>query len=361
MKNRILSALLLGAGLSCAQVAVDLDQVEAPAPSRRGGEGVQVGGLKLNLYFDAGVSWTKEANSTDKADFRFLQQHASLLGRATTSDDIDVQVDILHPTDVFEATIPLRFFSPSLKTIPVIGGAAIRGGRIIVPFGDFEDHPIYGGAVNNSRQIREVIWSDYGMCLHVPMGPVKTEWYAVNGIKKTDDSTVYFTSAEESNQLKGFGARAKWTPMSTLFVTGSYYHDFIPFDDSLMDASMDRAVLAGLDMGWTTGDFAFRLGGVKGWVQSRKYTDYSKSGWYAEGKWNLNETWALRMRGGQVDPDSRFVEDYDQTNVNVSAIWNKGPVDVRFTYFRNFETHWPSSKWRPENKNRLFLETFVSI
>lgn len=396
--QRIALLVAFASVLSSAQEEIDLDAVPASTPAaRRAGDGVRMGDLKFNIYFDGGLLWTKEAQADSKADLRFMQEHKSLFARATTPDGVEVYADIVNPNEVFEGTIPFRFFLPSLEGIPVLGDAAIKGGRMIVPFGDFEDHPIYGGTVSNSRLLRDVVWSDYGMGLILPFGFARTEIYAVNGILATD-SFAYFSSSDETNLSKGFGAKIRLDPVTWAFVTFSAFHDYLPggpdtkyaFRDSTLDTlsgSMvanfdtvrishdspdDAATLLGIDIGLRTGPFAWRAGGAQGWIRKRyvydttqsgvsDFPNYTKWGWYAETKWHLNENWTLRLRGGQVDPDSRYVDDNDQTNVNIAGIWTKGPVDVRLTYFRNLETHWLTETIRPNNKHRVLLETFIAI
>ncbi len=360
-------ALMLSTLSTQAQEAVDLDALQAPTP-RRAGDGIRLGDLKFNLLFDAMVIWNKSAGDDDTAGFKFAQKHQSLLARATTPDEIEVLADILHPGEVFEATIPYRFFVPSVADVPFLGKGGVRGGLIVVPFGDFEEHPIYGGAVNNSMAMRDVAWSDYGLAFSFPWKSTKTELYVVNGLRVPDSISGFGSDHGEQNQLKGFGMRTRVDPVSGVFATGSIYYDFLPRADTVRFAMSDRVALAGLDLGFKRGAFSSRLGGAYGWTGYRLATDstplasnFTKRGWYAEGKWTFSESWALRLRGGQVDPDSRYVNDDDLTNVNVSGIWTKGPVDCRLTYFRNWETHWPGSTGRPGNLHRILLETLISI
>lgn len=366
--------LLAASSLLLAQEAVDLDAIDdAPSsPSRRAGDGVQAGGVKFNIYFDGMAVWSKPANADSASSLMFLQSHTSLLARATTKDEIEVYADIVNPGQIFEATIPLRFFSSALASVPVLGNSAIRGGRMIVPFGDFEEHPIYGGTVMNSSLLRSIVWSDYGMSLMVPFGMAKTEWYAIIGIG-TSGSTVYIGAGQPpaNGYPKGVGSRVRIDPFPWLFATGSVYHDALPSfpdlppDDSLFDSaatrSSDRALLAGIDVGAKFGSVLCRAGWAKAWVRAKNIATHAKSGWYAESKWEIDETWTLRLRGGQIDPNSESVDDDDLTNVNFGGIWTKGPVDVRLTWSRNFETHWPAAKTRPNNNHRVLLETFVNL
>ncbi|MEN9308309.1 MAG: hypothetical protein RL173_2241, partial [Fibrobacterota bacterium] len=101
---RACRGLLAATSLLCAQEAVDFDALDSKpaAPSRRAGDGVNVGGLKFNIYFDGGLAWSKETEPGSKADLAFVQHHTSLLARATTEEGIEVYADILHPTEVFE-------------------------------------------------------------------------------------------------------------------------------------------------------------------------------------------------------------------------------------------------------------------
>ena len=132
--SRIAIALCLTSLSIHAQESVDLDALPAPT-SRRAGDGIRMGDLKFNLLFDAMASWSKSAGDDDTAAFKFTQQHQSLLARATTPDEIEVLADILNPSEVFEATIPYRFFLPSLADVPVLGKGGVRGGRIVVQIG----------------------------------------------------------------------------------------------------------------------------------------------------------------------------------------------------------------------------------
>lgn len=363
MKSHVGVLLLLALVVAPrSQEAVDLDAMTSVAPvPRRSGDGIRLGDIRFNLYFDAGLAWSKEIAAGSKSDLRFVQQHTSLLARVATSDGIEAYADILNPGEVFEGTIPLAFFAPSLSDVPVIGKSAIKGGRMIVPFGDFEEHPIYGGAVGNSSLLRDVVWSDYGMGLIVPWGKAKTELYVVNGIRAYDSIAEFGGSWSEPNELKGIGCRLRLDLFPGSFVTGSAYHDALALGDSLVDTPQDRATLLGLDAGMRTGPISWRTGAAKGWIAARNISDYQKWGWYAEGKWSFDETWALRLRGGQVDPDSREKNDLDQTNVNLAGIWTRGPVDTRLTIYRNFASRDPNDTERDVNKYRVLLETYLSL
>jgi len=364
--SRLALIALLTTG-AMAQEAVNLDAVDsaaaaAPAPKHHGG--MRMGDVSVGLFFDGYLEYKRPSDSQVKHTLEFGQQHQSLLARAATPEGIVVFADVIHWENVFEATVPFNFFVPAVKDIPGLDKGSIRFGRILIPFGDFAGHPIYGGSVVNSEIIRNQFWSDYGASVKLPFGDkVETEIYAVNGIQAVGDSSVRIASTWESNFSKAVGARLKIFPTPGTFVAFSGYQDYLntPAGTHEDSAWAITTTMAGLDAGIRTGPVSFKAGGMVARTASKGFHDYLLSGWYAETRYRLNDIWSLRLRGGQVDPDNRVKNDDDQTNVNASVLWQKGPLDVGLTWYHNLETHWMTKKTAPMNGERIRLETFVSL
>lgn len=377
-----IAILLAASGAARAQEQVDLDAVQNPAPDgRKAGAGAQVGDLHMNLWFDGMYLWTRYSADTVRNTARFLQEHADLLVRASTSDGIEAYANITRPSDVFQATVPFAFFLPSIKAVPLVGEGDVTFGSIRVPFGEYEDHPIYGGTVVNSMQfLGEPNWSDYGASVQLVAGrTARMDLYVVNGIQANwnySDSAAAGIVIRSTGDIKadryprGYGAKLRLDPVASLFAVVSYFHDFLRFEQDLYDSlgkpyqidhsgSLD---LAGADLGLRTGPVSWKVGGAYGSIRAKApIQDYATWAWYAESKYSFNERWALRLRGGQIDPDTRRNDDNDQTNVNIAAIWTKGPIDLRLGAGRNMETHWPTSSQRPNNYMLYSLETFVTL
>ena len=369
-----IASMLASAGLARAQEQVDLDAAQAPPPDgRRAGAGVQAGDLHMNLWFDCMYLWTRHSADTVRNTARFLQEHADLLVRASTSDGIEAYANITHPSDVFQATVPFAFFLPSIRDVPLVGEGDVTLGSIRVPFGQYEDHPIYGGTVVNSMQfLGEPNWSDYGASVRLVAGHVaQLDLYVINGIQ-TDwnftDSTLSTIGINPTFDIKadryprGLGAKLRLDPNPASYLVASCFHDALRFAGVSTDLGHYGTFdLAGLDAGLRTGPVSGKGGGAWGKVASPLIQDYDLGAWYAESKYSFNERWALRLRGGQIDPDSRHKDDNDQTDVNFAAIWTKGPIDLRVGVGKNMETHWLMSTQRPNNYVLYSVETFVTL
>lgn len=357
---------LLASG-AIAQEAVDLDAVDsaattAPAPKRH--SGMRMGDVSVGLFFDGYLEYKLPSSSRYKRTLEFGQEHQSLLARAATPEGIVVFADVIHWENVFEATVPFDFLVPAVKGIPGLDKGSIRFGRILIPFGEFTGHPIYGGSVVNSEVVRDQFWSDYGASVKLPFGDrLETEIYAVNGIQAVGDSSVRIGSTWESNLSKAIGARLKFFPTPGTFLSVSGYQDYLntPAGTHEDSAWAVTTTMAGLDAGIRTGPVSFKAGGMVARTSSKGFHAYLLGGWYAETRYRLNDIWSLRLRGGQVDPDDRVRNDDDQTNVNASVLWQKGPLDVGLTWYHNLATHRMTVKTAPVNGERIRLETFVSL
>lgn len=367
----LLATLALAA---TAQEEVSLDSLESapkeapkpPASAGRHGGGMRAGGVDFSLFFDGYLEYVAPKSSEEKGTFEFGQEHQSLLARASTADGISVFGDIAHWTNVFEATVPLKFFAPSLESVPVLGTTSLRFGRILVPMGSYTVHPIYGGSVKNADLLLHQFWSDYGASLKASFGhALEAEIFAVNGTEVWGDSTIKLKAMlEDNNRTKAVGGRVRFATQGGLMLFASYMHDATTSmelgdrGDSAFAIGLD---LVGLDASLRTGPVTWKAGVLSGWVKSDGFTDYRMAGWYAESKFRFAEQWAVRLRGGQVDPDDRIEDGNDQGNVNLSLLWNKGPLDVGLTWHRNFETHWISRESAAGNHDRIRLETFVAL
>lgn len=376
MSNKVLASLLACLPLhSLAQEEVSLDSLDtapkeapkpAPAAPRHGA--LRAGDVNFSLFFDGYLEVVAPKDPDAKGTFEFGQEHQSLLARASTSDGISAFGDVAHWTNVFEATVPLKFFAPSLEGVPALGESSLRFGRILVPMGNYAVHPIYGGSVKNSELLLAQFWSDYGASFKTSFGhALEAEVFAVNGVsisERSDTAVQLKAMNEDNNRSKAVGGRVRFSTQGGLTLCASYMHDATTTPelgergDSAFAVGLD---LVGLDGILRTGPLTWKAGYLGGWVRSDGFADYRMDGWYAEARWRLDERWSLRMRGGQVDPDDRTKDGNDQTDVNASILWNKGPLDVGLTWYHNVETYRSGRKSDAGNHGRIRLETFVAL
>jgi len=376
MSIRLATALLTAGALAAhAQEEVSLDSIDTapkeapkPAPAAQRHGALRAGDVNFSLFFDGYLEYIAPKDPDAKGRFEFGQEHQSLLARASTSEGISAFGDIAHWTNVFEATVPLKFFAPSLEGVPGLGESSLRFGRILVPMGNYAVHPLYGGSVKNSELLLAQFWSDYGASFKTSFGhALEAEVFAVNGVsisERSDTAIQLKARNEDDNRSKAVGGRVRFATQDGLSLCASYMHDDATSpelpdrNDSAFAIGLD---LVGLDGILRTGPVTWKAGILAGWVRSDGFTDYRMDGWYAEARWRLDERWSLRLRGGQVDPDDRMKDGNDQTDVNASILWNKGPLDVGLTWYRNVETYRSGRTSAEGNHDRIRLETFVAL
>lgn len=278
--------------------------------------------LQFHFYGDFDVDASAAGDLAEKPTLTFRQNHQALLVQTEGGLDISVFADMLHPGDLFEMGL-------------AIGTARLTFGRILVPFGEFSVHHIYGGRQDDNGIFLPKLWSDYGLSVRLPLGKrTELEAFLVDGFDPTGFGSptsprFYAFAGVDNNLAKAFGARLRFAPNPDSQLSASLYQDF--YGDT-----MDKAItFVGADGSLQLGRLGLKGGAVFGAVFGPGFSGFYRWSDYAEARWNFSKSFALRLRLGSMDPDTRASNGDDQNNANVGLVWKSEHIEYDLVYFRN--------------------------
>jgi len=133
------------------------------------------------------------------------------------------------------------------------------------------------------------------------------------------------------------------------------------YQDFWADDIENTVSLAGLDGEFRLGPLGLRAGAVFGMVRGPGISEFFRWSDYGEVKFDITDTWALRLRGGAMDPDTRVSNAEDQNNANFSVIWRRGYVEYVLTYFRNWSGGVFSEDPSTADKHQVLLKLLVVL
>ena len=306
-------------------------------------------GLGFHFYGDFDIETAAAGDFSGKPTFTFKQNHQALLIQAPGNQEISVFADIFHPNDLFE--LGLTF-----------GGHRLTLGRILIPFGEFGIHHLYGGRQDDEGIFLPKLWSDYGLSLKSPLGEMLAlELYAVNGfdpagfVSAAAAPRFHAVGSVDSGLAKAVGARLRFEPVSDFWTSASLYQDFYADDP-------DRSVtLAGVDSGIRIGSLGLKAGIVVSAIRGPEFDDFFRWADYAEIKYDFTEALAVRARAGSMDGDTRVSNGEDQNNVNIGLLWNTGYVEYDLVYFRNLSGNAFADDPVVSDKHQVLLKVLFSL
>jgi hypothetical protein len=280
--------------------------------------------LKFHFMGDFDVEASAAGDFSGTPTFTFRQNHQALLIQATGGSEISILADVFHPADLFELGIAL-------------GATRLTAGRILVPFGEFGFHHLYGGRQDDSGIFLPKLWSDFGIAISFPLGKgLEMEVYAVNGFdpagfgSTTSPPRFYSFAGIDNNLAKALGARLRYDPSPASRLSASLYQDFY-------GESLDKSItMAGVDGSLQWGKLGLKGGAAFGAIRGPGFSGFYRWSDYAEAKWNFSKPFAIRLRLGSMDPDTRVSNGEDQNNANIALVWRFDHVEYDLTYFRNF-------------------------
>lgn len=273
-----------------------------------------LGALGLKLVVDLLVEHT-----IGEEKFQFRPHHTYVIVMGQPVDDLQFMVQL--------SDNPL-FYEVSWAVTPRI---SITAGKLLIPFGTSEFHQLIGGRVDEHGAFLPELWADYGLALRhhlVDSEAVSTDYalYVVNGFQGTDAPNIASGSGTDNNWAKGVGARVRVTALRTVTVTGSAYYDRwdVRGKESVLYYSLGgelRGALFGLPRLRLRGEWSRGEIGVAGRDYQRGITRFAvaRSGTYAEAQYAFTERFAVRLRGGRLNPDNT-VADASDTEVYEPAL-----------------------------------------
>ena len=325
---------------------------EAPDAVTAATEGAEPAGpsaLSFHFYGDFDVETAVAGDFSGKPTFVFKQNHQALLIQASGNQEISVFADVFHPNDLFE--LGLSF-----------GGHRLTVGRILIPFGEFGIHHLYGGRQDDEGIFLPKLWSDFGLSLKSPLGEtLALELYAVNGFDPAGFASTaaaprfYAVGSVDSGLAKAVGARIRFEPSLTWWTSVSLYQDFYADDP-------DRSVtLAGVDAGFRLGSLGLKAGIVVSTIRGPEFDEFFRWADYAEIKYDITEVLAMSARAGTMDGDTRISTGEDQNNVNIGLLWKTGYVEYDLVYFRNLSGNSFADDPVVSDKHQVLLKVLFSL
>lgn len=289
-------------------------------------------GLPLHLYTDFDVDVFLPNASTPTASAVFAQNHREILIQSTPESPLILEGDLLAPGNFFDVGMPLSLPFPALGPTSRWGASVLRTGILLLPFGEFQFHHLYGGREDNEGRFLDRVWSDLGVQWTVaPWDGATVDVYATNGIRSSASGPSWGPqqAGSDNNLQKALGLRWRQDFAPGWYLSLSGYRD--PWGSDQEPGKV--AQMGGLDGAARWGSVSTRFGGALGWVTGLS-ADYYRWGWYGEAKWDLTPAWALRARGGTLVADSRTPTPFgNRGDVNASILWRTGPVEWNLDAF----------------------------
>jgi hypothetical protein len=305
--------------------------------------------LAFHFYGDFDVEASAAGDLSGTPTLTFKQNHQALLIQATGSARLSIFADLLHPGDLFELGLPL-------------GAGRITVGRILLPFGEFGFHHLYGGRQDDSGIFLPKLWSDFGLALAFPLGEgLDAEVYAVNGFDPAGFSSAtapprfYAFAGIDNNLAKAIGARLRYDPSPDLRLSVSLYQDF--YGESLGES----ITLAGADGSLRLGRLGLKGGAAFGAIYGTGAPNFYRWSDYGEAKWDFSKAFAARLRLGSMDPDTRVSDGEDQNNANLALIWKDDYVEFDLVYFRNLSGNLFPAEPVVSDRHELLLKLLVTL
>jgi len=305
--------------------------------------------LRFHFYGDFDVDAAAAGAFSGKPTLSFKQNHQALLIQVSGKSELSVLADVFHPNDLFE--LGMSF-----------GEHRLTVGRILIPFGEFSIHHIYGGRQDDEGIFLPKLWSDYGFSFKTPLGQsLALELYAVNGFDpsafapEVSVSRFYAVGSVDTGLAKAVGARLRFEPVPGFWTSTSLYQDFYK------DDFQSFLTLAGLDGGLQFGPLSLKAGVVFSAIRGSEYRNFYRWADYAEIKYDITASLAVRARAGAMDGDTRISNGEDQNNANIGLLWNTGHIEYNLVYFRNLSGNLFSEDPIVSDKHQLLLKLLFSL
>jgi hypothetical protein len=313
-------AALAGPG-AFAQDRVDLGAIGTPEDPPQ----AAAAGLPLHLYTDFDVDLTVANDPAQEPSLVFAQNHREILIQSLPDSPLLLEGDLLAPGNFFDVGVPLSLPFPALGG-SWLGSSVLRAGILLLPFGEFQYHHLYGGREDNAGRFLDRVWSDLGIQWTAsPWEGSTLDLYSTNGIRSTAAGPSWGPqqAGSDNNRQKSVGFRWRQDLAPGWLVGISAYRD--PWGPDQEPSKV--AQMGGLDLAARWAALSARFGGALGWVTGPNL-DYLRWGWYGEGRWDLTSAWAVRVRGGTLVADSRTPTVYgNRGDANASLLWRTGPVE----------------------------------
>lgn len=301
--------------------------------------------LYLDFMYEAslgdGDGDDREIRETDEPSFS--KNHSYLLLNASPTDKIRVGFDIQ-----FNSFYEIEYFP--------ISKASLKVGKILLPFGDYHYHPIYGGKVFSLDNDLFPNWfTDFGMAfgyhlLDTDYVNLHYDLFLSNGFRDGSGGDLNINAigfSSDNNSEKAFGGRMRstWFGRYNITASGMYDRWSDAGDASLGLWALDFSTVSGIVDFPVLKHINMRLGYLDKHVENNGTTDvfirqYNGFGSHLEFTSKPLDWLKIGFRVGEVDPNENVHDKMDQRNYNLhSVIYLEKYLELWAMFQRNEEKY----------------------
>jgi hypothetical protein len=279
--------------------------------------------LYLDVMYEDSLGEEEDASLREANEPSFSTNHTYLMLQSAPTDRLRVGFDIQFST----------FYEIEYYPIPSL---SFKAGKIILPFGDYKYHPIYGGKVYSIQNDLFPNWfTDYGISfthrfLDTDYVSLKYDLFTSNGFKDSSDGDLNLNGigfAIDNNRKKMLGGRLQTTWLGRYNITGSGLQDYWSDDGeaTLTMWALDISTGGGLMDLPVLRDIDIKVGYLDKHVENDDASndalrEYDGFGSHFEISTKPTEWLKLVFRLGEVDPNENVQDKMDQRNYNVHSI-----------------------------------------
>lgn len=319
-------AILAPQPVPAAEEAVDLSQLETPAPPPPKESPHLFSKMKLMGRVDLTNEFLPYDPDHPRENNEFKNYHYFVFLKIKASERVSFIGEIISKA-YFAVTYD---FGKSSK---------INFGKILIPFGDNRRfHNLYGGIQNYGvvGVMLPNIWAEHGVNLETKLEQFHLDTYWVSGISGTS-TTDPELNQPSSNGVQALGSRVTYSGFDHISLIGSaYFNEWMPGKKLLL-----YGLTATTEYGWLNAKglrtLRFGLGFATADIQETSFGQMKKTGDYLEIVTNAVPSAELRLRYGTFIHNNRQQSQKDVHNLNFAVLSSLDVMRWLLEYQWNFE------------------------
>ena len=303
--------------------------------------------FNLKLYLD--FMYEESLGDADYPPLRetdepsFGTNHTYLMLQASPTDKLRVGFDIQ-----FDYFYEIEYFP-----VPTV---SFKAGKIFLPFGDFQYHPIYGGKVYSLENDLFPNWlTDYGVAfghrlLDTDHVSLRYDLFVSNGFQDYSGDVLNMNTIGyegDNNSEKAFGGRVKtvWLGRYNMTASGMFDHWSDDGQATLALWALDFSTNGGLADLPVLNHVDLKLGYLVKQVETgnaanSEIGEYDGFGSHIELSTKPADWLKIAFRMGEVDPNENLRDRMDQRNYNMHCIfYPEAYLEIWAMYQRNQEKY----------------------
>jgi hypothetical protein len=280
--------------------------------------------LYLDFMYEQSLGDNEETGLRETTVPTFSSNHTFLLVQGAPTDKLRVGFDVQFS----------NYYEIEYSPVPNL---SFKVGKIFLPFGEFQYHPIYGGKVYSIDNDLFPNWfTDYGIAfrhqlLDADYLNLNYEVFVSNGFKAYSGGLLDMNnigSEGDNNSKKAFGGRMKTTWFGRYNVTASSMYDHWSNDGqaTLNLYALEFSTNGGIADLPVLRNIELKTGFLGNKVKNKSATEplvqeYDAYGTHLELSTKPAEWLKIAFRAGEVDPNQNVRDKMDQKNYNIHSIF----------------------------------------